>query len=215
MNWSDYEAVWKRQELPVGVTSDIATLKNTFETKRRKLATALIVRDWAEASAGILVSLVYARIWWAIGKEAWPLAIALILILGVTTFFVKERMRTHRNRLGAHATLLAKLSADIAELHHQRHLLLTLWWWYLGPIALAIALFAFTVLRVAVIQLPPELLATLLGQPFIWGLLAVTVVGIGLLLWFGWVMNRRAVRKRIEPHLDELEKLQRSLLTPQ
>jgi len=213
MNWSDYEAVWKRQELPVGTSSDIATLQNAFETKRRKLATALIVRDWAEASAGIAVSLAYARIWWSIGREAWPLVIAMILILGVTAFFVKERMRTHRNRLGAQAPLLTKLSADIAELHHQRRLLLTLWWWYLGPIALAVAVFATTLLRIAVIQLPPELLATLLKQPFIWALLAITVVGIGLLLWFGWVINRRAVRKRIEPRLDELEKLQRSLLT--
>jgi len=213
MNWSDYEAVWKRQELPVGVTSDMATLQNTFETKRRKLATALVVRDWAEASAGILVSLVYARIWWAIGREAWPLAIAILLILGVTAFFVKERLRTHRNRVGAHAPLLAKLSADIAELRHQRRLLLTLWWWYLGPIALAVALFAITVLRVAVIQLPRELLATLLQQPFVWALLIITVVGIGSLFWFGWVINRHTVRKRIEPRLDELERLQRALLT--
>jgi hypothetical protein len=213
MNWNDYEAVWKRQELPVGAGSDIGMLKNTFEIKRRKQAAALVVRDWAEASAGIVGSLAYARIWWSIGREAWPLAIAMILILGVTAFFVKERMRTHRNRLGAQAPLLAKLSADIAELNHQRHLLLTLWWWYLGPIALAIAIASFTILRVAIIQLPPELLATLLQQPLIWALLIITVGGIGCLLWFGWVINLNAVRKRIEPRLTELEKLQRSLLT--
>ena len=37
MNWNDYEAVWKRQELPVGADADLATLRETFETKRRKM----------------------------------------------------------------------------------------------------------------------------------------------------------------------------------
>ena len=38
MNWNDYEAVWKRQALPVGADADLATLRETFETKRRKMA---------------------------------------------------------------------------------------------------------------------------------------------------------------------------------
>ncbi len=213
MNWNELEVVWKHQELPLGTSADVAMLKNTFESKRRQLAAALAARDWAEASAGVLVAVVYARIAWGIGKEAWPIVVAIIVILGVTAFFVKERIRSRRNRLGTHSPLMEKLSADIAELDHQRHLLLTLWRWYLGPIAFAIGIFAITLLRVAAIQLPPELLATLLKQPFIWALLIITVAGIGFLLWFVWVINRKTVHLRIEPRLDELRKLQRELTT--
>ncbi|HEY4248860.1 MAG TPA: hypothetical protein VGM64_18700 [Lacunisphaera sp.] len=212
MNWNDLEAVWKHQELPAGACADVAMLKNAFESKRRQLAMALAVRDWAEASAGILVAAVYARIGWAIGRDAWPMVTAIIVILMVTVFFVRERIRSRRKRLGAHSPLLEKLNADIAELDHQRDLLLNLWRWYLGPITFAMAIFTLTLLRVAIIRLPPELWATLLQQPLIWALLIITGTGIGFLLWFAWVINRKAVQKRIEPRLEELRKLQRELI---
>jgi hypothetical protein len=216
MNWSDYEAIWKHQELPVGARADLAVLKETFETKRRKLAACLFVRDIAEASAGLFVSGVLAYFWWHMGKEGWPMAFAIALILGVSGFFVRERFRTHRLRMGADAPLLAKVEADIAELRHQRHLLLNLWSWYLAPITGAIVIIGATVVRILIIKTPPGVFLSALWEnpaALAWIILYVAIV-LPLCFWGAWAINRRGVRKGLEPRLQELEKLRQSLLSP-
>jgi hypothetical protein len=200
MNWNDYEAVWKRQELPVGADADLTSLRETFESKRRKMAATLFLRDILEASAGVGVSIALAFIWWQQKKVGWPIALAIILTLGVTGFFIKERIRTHRNRLGPDASLLAKLEAEIAELGHQRHLLLNVWKWYLAPLA---AVIAIVVATIRYNRAPWERDPVFLGC---YGIFCA------LLFWGIWALNRQAVRKQIDPRLAELEKLRRDIL---
>lgn len=202
MNWNDYEAVWKRQELPIGADADLASLRDTFEAKRRKMTATLLVRDIAEVSAGIVVAIAFSFTWWKLGKAGWPIPVAIALVLWVTGFFIKERIRAHRNRLGTEAPLLAKIEADIAELRHQRHLLLNLWSWYLAPcVASTLILLATIVLHAPAWALTGHLL-------FLGGFIPI----FGFLLWFVWKLNRGAVRKQIEPRLAELEKLRQNLL---
>jgi hypothetical protein len=201
MNWNDYEAVWKRQELPVGAAADLATLKQTFEVKRRKQAGTLFARDIVEASAGFIASGFFAYKGWLMGKAAWPIAVAVALILGVSVFFIRERLRARRTRLGVDAPLLAKLDADIAELRHQRRLLLNVATWYLAPLLAAMVIVAATIS----IHAPTPLSGDRLFQVCYW-------VFVAFLYWGVWALNHRAVRKQIEPRLEELEKLHRDLL---
>ena len=165
MNWSDYETIWKHQELPVGADADLSNLRETFESKRRKMAKGLFARDLLEGATGLLVSGVFANVWWHMGKPGWPLAFAIALILGISGFFVRERNRAHRHRLGADAPLLAKIEADIAELRHQRHLLFHLWSWYLAPLAAAVVIIGITLVRIAIMKAPPGYLDTVREHP--------------------------------------------------
>ncbi len=207
MNWSDYEAIWKQQELPVGTGADPAALKATFETKRRKLAATLFVRDIVEASAGVIVAAAFALKWWNQGKAGWPISLAIILVLGVTGVFIKERIRTHRLRLGAEAPLMARLEAEIAELRHQRRLLLSVLTWYVAPCVGAILIVLGTgALNARTDALAPRWL-------FEGPVLGAYLASVGGLAWFAQWLNRRAVRKQIEPRLAELEKLHRDLLS--
>jgi len=204
MNWNDCEAIWKRQELPVGAGADLAALKSTFETKRRKLAATLLVRDCVEASAGMVVAVFFAFLWWKQGKAGWPLLLAIMWVTGV---FIKERIRTHRQRLGAEAPLLARLEAEIGELQHQRRLLLSVWNWYLLPCVAAILI----VLATTLLNAPAGVLAghwLVLG-----GFFGAYLALVGGLVWLVWTLNRRAVRKQIEPRLEELETLHHDLLS--
>lgn len=207
MNWHDWEMIWRRQDAPVGASADVTALKQTFEAQRRKFACGLVVRDIAEASAGLLVAAVLTYLSWHMKHIGWPIVIAVGLVLGVTGFFVRERIRTHRLRLGPDAPLLAKLEAEIAELKHQRHLLGNVWPWYLGPLVLAWAIVGATALA-NVDAIGREMLKTPLILAFFGGYVALCVV----LFWAVWSVNRRAVKRHLNPRLEELEKLHRELL---
>jgi hypothetical protein len=213
MNWNDYEAAWKRQPVPIGAEASVADLRATFESKHRKLAATLQLRDSLESAAGVLVAGAFGWVGWHLGRAGWPIWLAILLILGVTGFFLRERLRARRLRLGPEATLLAKIGADLAELRHQRRLLLNIWSWYLFPCAGAIGLFGFAVIQKMIREAPPGFLEKLLEHPW----LIAPVVGYFLILlpalfWSIWWMNRRAVRQDIDPRIAELEKLHQSLL---
>lgn len=203
MNWNDLKTVWSIQNLPAGPGADLATLQRSFETKRRKLARDLFRRDVVEAAAGLFVSGVFAYTGWQMGKEGWPIALAVVIMLGLTGFFVQERVRSRSHRLGVDAPLLAKLEAEITELRHQRNLLCTVEKWYLGPCIAAAAIVACTALVHAPIPLAPKLLAG-----------AIMLLLLALMYWSVWALNRCAARKQIEPRLEELEKLHQALISP-
>jgi len=204
MNWNDYEAVWKRQELPVGVEADLANLKNTFETKRRKMAAALLVRDWLEIGACGVVVVSYGFYWRQIGPAGWPMGVAIVLILGVAAFFLRERLRARSRRLGVDVPLVTKVEADIAELRHQCRLIRSLWVWYLAPCAGAMAIHCWMIIQRSPAWSP---LRHPLGM-FCIGIILAATIG------FVCVINRHALRKRLEPRLAELEKLHRELQQP-
>lgn len=208
MNWNDYEAVWKRQPAPLGITADLNELKDSFEGRRRRLAATLLLRDWAEAAAGLLVAAFIVFVWTHLGTKGWPLGFALALILGLSGFFLRERLRTRRRRLGPEAGLLAKVEADLAELRHQHRLLSNIWFWYLAPCGAAILIVSATLLR----MLPPGFLAQLWQHPEVlfWFALYFVVI-LPVLFWAIAAANRRTVRKNIEPRIAELEKLRADL----
>lgn len=197
MNWNDYETAWKRQPLSAGGEVDLAGLRKSFEDKHRKMATALLVRDWVEIAACGAVVMCYLWFWHKSGPAGWPLGVSILLFLGVAAFFLRERRRARRNRPAVDASVKAKVEADLAELHHQRWLLLKVWLWYIAPCAVAMLLHVSVIVRQSRHWNPT------------WELISIGIAGllIALACWFAWTINREAVRKQIEPRIAELEKL--------
>jgi hypothetical protein len=148
----------------------------------------------------LLGAVAFGFIWWKEGPAAWPMAFGIVLILGVTGFFIRERFRVRRLRVRDDAPLLSRIEADLAEVRHQHHLLRTIWRWYLGPIAGAVLIAHFTLY----FQKPD-----LQRDPVI---CAGFVVFYALCFWFAWWINHRAARKQLEPRLAELEKLHRDVV---
>jgi hypothetical protein len=214
MNWSDYEAIWKRQELPTGIAADVAHIRATFEAKRRKFKATLLVRDITDGLLGVLTALGLMGYAWWIGKAGWPIALGAILILGVSLVFVRDFLRRRRLLLGPEATLLTKLDAEISELHHQRRFLGHIGLWYFLPYLTALVIIYTTVFRRLGVKLPHELLIALLTTPrsaiFIYLTVAIVVAG----LWLVWREARDAGKKRIDPRIQELEKMRRDLFGP-
>jgi hypothetical protein len=197
MNWNDLKSAWAGQSLLSGPYADIAALRDEFEAKRRRLARVLFWRDVREAAAALVVAGVFAHM----GPVGWPTALAVVLMLGLAGFFVWERFRAHQQKVGADASLVAKLEAEIAELRRQRGLLLNVGTWYLAPCMGAAAIGAAT----ALIHAPKPLAAKLAAG-------AIMLILLALVSWGVWALNRWAVRKCLDPRLEELEKLHQSLL---
>jgi hypothetical protein len=206
MNWNDLRSAWKNQPAPRPPDLDLSRLGESLEAKRRGLARRLFVRDCVEVAAGLLVATCFGSSLWQHGISHWPIAIATAIVLAVTVFFIRERIRAHRSRVGANAPLLTKLDADIAELDHQRQLLLSVGRWYVAPLMVAVMIvFGTFVYRGA------ARLHELRVQAFIGGYVAFCA----LLAWLITAMNRRVARKRIEPRLAELRQLRDDILSSQ
>jgi len=201
MNWRDFEPLWKRQPPSLGAAADPADLQAAFAVKHRQQAITLFARDWAEAGAGLLGCIALAFIWRKLGVAGWPIGLAMALLLGVTAVYIYQRILARRLQVGADASLLAQVEADLAVLQRQRRLLSAIWWWYLGPILAAVLLVHFTLVR----QTPAwnPLRDPVIGAGFV----GFYVLGIGL----AWFINRQAGRKQLEPRIAELAKLRGEL----
>lgn len=204
MNWNELKSTWAVQPSPALENSGLGPMQK-FERSSRKLARTLFRRDWIEAAAGVVLVVHYARQWWRFGPAYWPYGLAILIIVGITVFFIRERIRTRGLRLGPDTPLLAKLDADLEELRHQRGLLRNVAIWYLAPLTLAATITQGT----RVLNQPEILHGRSLAHFWLVHVLVFAIAG-----WGVWRLNRRAVRKKIEPLIIELEQLRANLLSP-
>jgi len=211
MNWNDWETIWKRQELPMGARADLSVIRRTFEEKRQKLEFGLLLRDTLEGWGGVLAALFYGFLWWRLGRAAWPIGIAMVLGLAVSLVFLLERRRAKRRRLGSDAPLLERVDAYLDLLRHQRTMLLNIGTWYFLPIIAGGLIAAGTTHGIMSRRDPPGFTAAVWADPAAraWVIALVGVSVTATLL--AWLSCRRAVRKRIEPRIEELEKLRREI----
>lgn len=214
MNWNDYEAVWKRQELPRGAAADLVEIKQTFEAKRRKMERTILLRNSFEGVGGIVASFVFGWLTWRLGIIGWPIVLGLLLITGGSCVFLCDWWRFRRARSGPEASMLVKLEANIAELRHQRRFIGHMGKWYLTTYVAAMLLIGYGFWQQVHRGAPPEFLITLLTTPSTaaWIAILLIVPIVGTVWW--WLSIQKTIRLRIDPRLAELEKLQRDLLSP-
>jgi hypothetical protein len=202
MNWDDLTDAWRRQPRESVPDAQYELLKKTFLKKSRRQAGTLFWRDVREFLAAVLVVFVFGGAALRKGPDGWPLWIACLLVLGVAGFFLKERIRAYRKKTGTNASLLEKINADIGELQHQRRLLLKVGTWYLGPLVLSwflvMASTGFHGLSGA-LRTPTQMGAYFAGSLVLFG--------------FIWKLNQRAVHKKIEPRIADLERLKNGLIS--
>lgn len=193
MNWDELRNVWERQPVSPLKLPEWSRCEREFVARQRQAERGLFWRDLREAGAGFFFAATLAYVGWHMGRAGWPLSLAVLLVLGLSGFFIRERVRTRREQPPIDAPLLTRLDAAIAELERQRHLLTHIKSWYLAPVLLAGAIFGATVLLNAPLPTLPLILVA--------GFMAAI---LGLCSWLVIVINRRAVRLSIEPRLHEL-----------
>jgi hypothetical protein len=212
MNWNDFEEVWKRQHLPVGVYDDVRELKKTFEAKRRKTAAFHFARDILTTGVGLLAAAGMGLAWYGIGWSGWPIALCMIWALGASAISMKERLRVHHYRLGSDVSLLVKVVAEIAELKRQRYMVLRWERRYIPLGIIPVALSVATVIRHSKGSPPWEFLPELLTNPVTLAWIIILTVAHGCFVWRGWQANRDEILK-IDRRLNELEMLRQELFS--
>lgn len=201
MNWNDLKQAWERQQIPEAAAPVDAMLEQEFATRQRKLSRSLFWRDVREAAAGVFVAAVFARAGWQMGRHGWPMAFAVLLMLVLSGFFVWERVRVRQSRPEASAPLLTRLDAEIGEVRRQCRLLRSVAVWYVAPCVAAGTIFGVVVSVYS--PLPVIVRAATL----------VAMIAICVLCGWGVVwLNRRAVRRGLEPRLRQLEELRNQLV---
>ncbi|HEY3756615.1 MAG TPA: hypothetical protein VGL42_10740 [Opitutaceae bacterium] len=172
-----------------------------FAKKSRKLARALFWRDIRELLAAALLMFLFVKDALHRGSAGWPIWLGIALLVPVAGFFVKERIRAHYRKTAPNASVLEKVEADLAELRRQRSLLQNVGKWYLGPIFLSwLVVLASTHFHGlgGILRTPLQMSGYAAG-------------GVAL-FYFIWKLNRRAVRRQIDPRISELETLKIGLL---
>jgi hypothetical protein len=197
MNWSDCESAWKRQPVAPASPAEIRSLESGFETKRRQMASARLLRSVIEVSMGPIVCIGIAGMWWFTGRGGWPTIAAILLIHGGFGAFWFACRRSRAQEASADAPLLVKVDSDIARLQRERRRLLTMRSSVYGTVIAAALLIPF------VLWLAHDRSRDSFAVAFSIYYSATLVIG--------WLLNRREVRTRIDPRLDELEKLRQAL----
>jgi len=201
MNWDELTDIWHHQPQERVPEAQFEILRKTFEKKSRRLAGVLFWRDLVELLAAVFVTISFGMAAIERGKAGWPLWISTVLVIWVAVSFLKERVRAHRKKTGPHASLLEKIDADIAELRHQRRILLKVGTWYLGPLFLS--------WFIAMASTRFHGLGGHLRTPF---QMAAYFTGVLMLFWLIGKLNKRAVRKKIEPRIADLVNLKDNLV---
>jgi hypothetical protein len=199
MKWTDCESAWKRQPVAVATAAEIRALEESFESKRRQMERTRLVRAVIDGSMPLLVCAGLALAFFIRGSGGWPalLAIAFILVGSGVAWLACRRAR--QQAPGPDASLRVKVEADIGQLQRERRRLLTMRSTVFGPV-------------IAVVLLIPFLIFIASDRKGDWFAVAFSVYYAATLV-AGWILNRREVRSRIDPRLDELEKLRQALST--
>lgn len=198
MNWNDLENLWRNQAACLaGPAPSAAALADTFRRRARRL----FWRDTIEAGAGFAVAAFFALMAWRIGALNVGTVGGIATVIALGGFFVRERLRVRRRRPAFDAPLRHHVEAEIAEVLRQIALLRQVFWWYLLPCGVAVALYLGGLWW----AMPPHVRAGAMG--FLgWYAAAVVALYAGI-----WWLNQRTVRLTFEPQLRELEAIRDEL----
>lgn len=184
-------AAWARQadaDPPPGLSHDPATLADSVAHAHRQDQRRLLWLNVQEVVPAVALTAWFGA---AAAGSARPLATlaAGALVAGVGGFLAVNSLRHRRADQGWGASVRDQLARRLDQVRHRAHLYRTVAWWYLAPLAAALALARYGA---------GGSLDT--GD----GLYLVSAVGLFALIY---LLNRRVGLTRYQPEVDRLQAL--------
>lgn len=197
MNPEDLKNIWSQQTGPADGTVTVnAELIWRLASESARFKRTIFWRDVREWAATIVIAVTFLYAAFANRDHVdWPM-IAAALFACVPMSYVAFR-HPKRRAPESNTRLIDHLREAIAEVQLQRDLLRSVARWYLSPLALSCAI----VLVDVVLKAPLPARARL----FLIAPIAIQAVVMAAIFYAVWKLNQFAVRKHLEPRLQQLK----------
>lgn len=192
MNFETLQKSWRSQQTKISVNADLL-LKEVRRNQQHFWAT-IFWRDVREVGVAILLFGIF--LYWGLRVHDWTDCLIAFACLEVAIFMVVDRFIQHRKRPAANDTLKGCIESSLHQVNHQIWLLKNVFWWYLLPLAVPLAI---SVAYSAWHDRHSGLSAVI-------GWIVYVIFGV-LLYWGLYWLNQLAVRKSLKPRQLELESL--------
>ena len=199
MNFEDLQKAWQSQDAGAKVTIHADVLLKEVQRNQQQFRATIFWRDVREVGSCALMTLFFLG--WGIRWQWWSLYLLSFCCLGVGAFFLVDRWYQRKQQPATNDSIRACVEASLIQVNHQIWLLKNVFWWYLLPILIGLGAVSASTLW----HKQQAGLATMIG------LGAFYVIFYGLVYWWVYWVNQRAVRKSLEPRRQELETLLSSL----
>jgi hypothetical protein len=197
MNPDELKQTWQAQTSQRRLAIDADALLKEVRHKERSFRRTIFWRDVREVGVAGLLAVFF--LWFGIEGRVWSLFVLAALLAGVAIFMIVDRLRQRRRHLSHSDPLVACAEESLAQINHQIWLLKNVFWWYLLPPGVGMALFygqvSWSLLEAGLWRLKD-----------LWGPL-----GGVLVFWGVYWLNQLCVRKDLEPRRGELQALIASL----
>ena len=196
MTFDELQKRWKEDDSAQRVNIEVGRLLREVRRNKRSFEAAVFWRDVREVLAAVLVGayFLYSGV-----KDPmwWSLILLGMLSLGVGAFFVVDRIIQKRRRPKQGDSFKSCVENSLLEIKHQIWLLRNVFWWYLLPIVVGVAIYTVH-LGWRLRGLPGFDLVRHYVQSSV--ILCVLILGV-------YLFNQSTVRKALMPRKKELEEL--------
>lgn len=198
MNFEELQQNWQEQDSGKQVTVDQDALHKLVQRERRSFDSTIFRRDSIEIGIGLALLPIW--IWMGVRSELpWTWYLVIPGILFVVGFLIRDRIAQKQNQSQPGDSVRKSTERALAQVEHQIVLLKNVFWWYLFPISLTMAIFFVHI--------------SFLDRS--WWELANKSIFVGLIYWGIYELNQRAVRKDLAPRAGELRNFLDSLEEPE
>jgi hypothetical protein len=197
---------WQKDAAVSKLTIDTDMLIKEVKRNKTSFESTIFWRDFREVTAAVVVAgvLVYktvrsdGNIW-----EAASFTVTAISVLFIGVFFVIDRFFQRKKHATHTEPLLTCIESSLSQIKHQIWLLKNVFWWYILPPGIGVAM-VFIVRYWQKFQVLPA------AQVFPQCLYDVAFAAI--VFWGVLLLNKWYIRTKLVPRQDELETMQKNIL---
>ncbi len=200
MKFDELKKAWQGQDAGRKVQIDTEALAKLIRREQANWSSLLLRRDLLEVAICCLV--IPFCLYSAIKMDLFTMYLVAGGALFVALFFIVDRLLQRNRQPHEDQPLVEFITQSIDQNDHQIWLLRNVFWWYLLPPGIGIAVVLGDSLYIFLVTDGPS-------QFRIWAVLYLAAVALGCVLIYRWVYrrNQRAVRDDLLPRKQELSDL--------
>jgi hypothetical protein len=196
---------WQKDTAASKLTIDSDMLIREVKRNKDAFESTIFWRDFREVAVGLILAGVFLRNVFKPENNIWiagSLVIVALACLYVAVFLIVDRHLQRKKEARHTDPLLTCIESSLMQVDHQIWLLKNVFWWYLLPPGVGIAL-VFIAINVELFKVLPVKLV-------LPGCLSGTLFVVLIFMGVYW-LNQYAVRKGLIPRREELETLMKSI----